>query len=140
MIRGVGIDLVEISRVERLIEKWGDRFLQKVFTDRERSYCEKNRCAASSFAARFAAKEALLKMLGTGLRQGIKWHDVEVYNNQLGKPEVTLKGRAHKIAAQKQIETIHISLSHEKKYAVAQVIGEGGTENGCSNTRTDAQT
>ncbi|MFW5985112.1 MAG: holo-ACP synthase [Halanaerobiaceae bacterium] len=138
MIKGMGVDLVEVSRIKRIMEKWEDKFLQRIFTVSEIKYCRKSRGTARKFAARFAAKEAVLKMLGTGLRQGITWQDIEVQNDQLGKPEINLSGQAEKIMHQKHINRIHVSLSHENKFAIAQVIGEE-VNNGYSDSRTNAK-
>ena len=138
MIKGLGVDLVDISRMEKIIARWGDKFLKKIFTQRECTYCDKNSRSARHYAARFAAKEALLKMLGTGLRAGINWTEMEVIRDDLGKPRVMLQGRAGEIARARGINNIHISLSHEQQYAVAQVIGEGGPDNDCTDTAADA--
>jgi holo-[acyl-carrier protein] synthase len=125
MIKGTGIDITSVIRIKRIIERWGDRFLNKVFTEEERIYCLNKAIPAQHFAARFAAKEAAFKMLGTGLRDN-SWNDVTIYKNSLGKPEVNLQGKAARKAEKLGIEKIYISLSHEKNYAVAQVIAEGG--------------
>ncbi len=124
MIKGTGIDIVNINRINRIIDKWQDRFLKKIYTKAERAYCEKKGRPGQHYAARFAAKEALLKMLGTGLRQ-VQWSEIEITNNHLGEPQVKLKGKAAELAQKKEIKEIHISLSHEKDYTVAHVIGEG---------------
>ena len=123
MIVGTGIDIVEIKRIKNILNKWGDRFLKRIYTEKEKKYCEKKKNMYIHLAARFAAKEALVKMLGTGMKQ-IKWTEIEITNNRKGKPEINLYGKALLIAKQQEISIIHISISHEKEYAVAQVIGE----------------
>ncbi|RAK07765.1 holo-[acyl-carrier-protein] synthase [Halanaerobium saccharolyticum] len=124
MIIGTGIDIVKNSRIERLIEKYGTRFLKKVYLDNEIEYCKSKVNSTPSFAARFAAKEAVLKALGTGMRKN-SWHDIEIFNNQLGKPEVRLFKRTAVRAEELGVKNIFLSISHEKKYSVAQIILEG---------------
>src|SRR5690554_1094614 len=119
MIKGLGIDIVKINRIESLINRWGDRFLDRIFTIRELEYCSKKNAENQCFSARFAAKEAALKMLGSGLRQ-LNWQEIEVRNNQEGKPEIFLKGKARIKAERMGIDKIYLSLSHEKEYAIAQ--------------------
>ena len=125
MIKGTGIDIVRVERIEDIITRWNDRFLTKVFTEAEREYCDDKPCPAQHYAVRFAAKEAAFKMLGSGMRN-VSWHDINIKKDHLGKPIVKLTGNASQKADQMGIEKIHISLSHEKEYAVAQLIGEGG--------------
>lgn len=123
MIKGLGIDLVNIKRIEKIIDKWGSKFLLKVFTPAEIEYCQSKTLSDQHFAARFAAKEAAVKMLGCV--EGIAWQDIEVVKNNNGRPELVFTGQA-KVSAEKfGIKNIHITISHEKKMAVAQVIGEG---------------
>jgi phosphopantetheine--protein transferase-like protein len=124
MIKGLGIDLVRINRIEEMIERWGNSFLQKVFTPGEIEYCNSKSRPAIHFAARFAVKEAVIKMLG-GNTAGFKWHDFEVCNNSAGRPELVLSERIEDVIKKAGIETIHISISHEREYAIAQAIGEG---------------
>ncbi|MFP4662538.1 MAG: holo-ACP synthase [Halanaerobiales bacterium] len=123
MIKGVGVDLVEISRIEGIIKKSGGRFLSKIFTADEIEYCQAKASYAQHFAVRFAAKEAVIKMLGD--TRGISWQEIEVCNQENGTPQVKLTGQAGITAENYGINNIHISLSHEKKMAVAMVIGEG---------------
>ena len=125
MIKGTGVDIISVIRIKEIIDRWGDKFLKKVFTQGERSYCNDKTIPAQHYAVRFAAKEAAFKMLGTGMRD-VRWCDVYIKRDDLGKPEVKLRGRAAHKADQLGIEKLHISLSHEKKYAVAYLIGEGG--------------
>ncbi len=106
------------------MSKWRSRFLQRVFTPAERAYCQQYQNPARHFAVRFAAKEALLKMLADNLEQ-LNWQELEIINDKSGKPEVNLTGKAARLQKKKKIKQIHVSLTHEKEYALAQVIGEG---------------
>ncbi len=126
MIYGIGIDLVKIARLAAAIERHGDRFLNRVFTPQEIAHCQKRaRGSASAFALRFAAKEAFSKALGVGLRRdGVRWREVEVVPNRLGKPELRLTGRAADLCAQAGITGMHLSLTDEDNHALAVVILE----------------
>lgn len=124
MIFGVGTDLVEISRIQHAIEK-NPRFLQKVYTEKEICYCQRKKNPWQSFAARFAAKEAVSKAFGTGLGK-IGLTDIEVINLPSGQPQVVLYGAAKAFALQHGIERVHISLSHSEVYAIATAIIEEG--------------
>jgi len=125
LIIGCGIDLVKIERIEKIIKKWGDNFTSRVFTLLEREYCEKKKGNKyQSYAGRFAAKEALLKSLGLGLR-GVNWKEIEIENNELGQSIIETSGKLKKIASEKGVSKYFISISHTKEYAVAQVILEG---------------
>lgn len=127
MIAGTGIDLVEIARLKESLDKHKNAFVQKIFTSAEIEYCEKKRNPEVStihYAGRFAAKEALFKALGTGWQKGVKWKDIEVLNDSLGKPVMTLKNKAREIVRERQISNIHVSISHTKKHATAFVILE----------------
>jgi holo-[acyl-carrier protein] synthase len=115
----VGVDIIEIPRIERLIKRWGNTFLQRVFTPAELQAYD----SASSLAARFAAKEAVLKALGA-CDKGISWQDIEILAETNGKPSVKLMGRAKLQAEESAIARMNISLSHSREYAVAFVIGE----------------
>jgi len=122
-IIGHGVDLVENCRVADLIEKHGERFLVRVFTDTERAYAESSKKRRMEhYAARFAAKEAVFKALGTGWRDGMAWTDVEVVRLATGQPTIILTGRALELANQLRITEWHISLSHTEIYAIASVI------------------
>ncbi len=123
-IHAIGVDIAEVDRIREMIEQNGDRFLKRVFTPWEIEYCSK-KMDVQSFAARFAAKEAVFKAAGTGLREGITWRDVEVLNDNQGKPSVHLSG---KIAELLTGTHIHLSLSHSKNYAVAMVVVEKNKE------------
>ena len=117
----IGVDLAEIDRIENLIGRYGNRFLKRVFTKNEITYCSKKVTAASSYAARFAAKEAVLKTTGLGLNKGLNWKDIEVVNDEKGKPSVKLYGKTNEMLHDKKI---HISLSHTKNFAIAMVTVE----------------
>ena len=113
-----GVDIVEISRIERVVKRWGSRFLDRVYTEREQDYCENK---YNRLAARFAAKEAVMKALRTG-RVGVGWRDIEVVIVENGAPSVELHGRAETYGEQFGIRQISLSLSHSEQYAVAFVV------------------
>ena len=115
-----GVDIIEIKRVEKVAFSYGDRFLKRIYTDGEIKYC---RGRAPQLASRFAAKEAVMKALGTGIR-GVGWRDVEVTRKRGMAPDIKLHGRAQKRASQIGLKGLAISLSHSKEFAVASVIGE----------------
>jgi holo-[acyl-carrier protein] synthase len=115
----IGVDIIEIERIERATTRWGGRFLNRVYTDKELDLCQ-NRPPA--LAARFAAKEAVMKALGTGMK-GVRWRDIETLANPDGKPIVCLHGGAQKTAEELRLREVEISLSHSQDYAVASVIG-----------------
>ena len=115
----VGVDIVEIHRIARVVERWGDRFLMRVYTPQEVSYC---RGRTERLAARFAAKEAVMKALGTGIR-GVSWKEIEVTRDRGQPPQVLLHGRAHARARHLGITQLALSLSHSQEYAVASVVG-----------------
>jgi holo-[acyl-carrier protein] synthase len=117
MLEGLGIDIVQVARIEKAVARWGERFLQRVFTQRERDYCSRKAHPAESLAARFAAKEAVLKAIGTGLSGGVRWTDVEVVNAESGKPEVRL-GRT--LVGRVGNRKILLSISHTRELAIAQ--------------------
>lgn len=121
MLKGIGLDIVDVLRIRKAAEKWERKFLQKVFTLGEINYCLEKKESYQSLAARFAAKEALVKALGIGF-QGVTWQDIEVKNDNLGKPCLILNGKAKEVAEQQGIKEIFLSLSHCQEYAVAQVI------------------
>lgn len=124
MIVGIGCDIIEIERIARAIER--ESFIRRVFTAEEAAYCQRRgQQAAASFAARFAAKEAVLKALGTGLREG-SLQEIAVDNDGLGKPLVQLSGHFAMLAKQLGVKNIQISLSHSREFAVAYVIMEDG--------------
>ena len=124
MIYGIGVDLVSISRVESVIQRWGNRFVGRVFTPAETELCYQRAFPASAFALRFAAKEAFSKALGLGMRKGLKWRDIETFNYPNGKPSLRLHGKSHEICRETGITNIHLSLSDEGEYGVAMVVME----------------
>ena len=121
---GLGIDVVEIDRLRRAVERHGERFLRRIFTRDEIAYCARRQDPTPSLAARFAAKEALLKALGTGLRQHMRWRDIEVCRDDLGKPSLRLYGYLQERCVTEGIQHIHLSLAHSATCAMAQVILE----------------
>lgn len=125
MIKGHGVDIIEISRIREMCERHGDRFVERVFTAREAGYCREHKDPYPRFAARFAAKEAALKVVGTGWRDGIAWTDVEVVNAPSGAPTLRVSGLVKARARELGIECWSISLSHSRDFAVASVIGTG---------------
>lgn len=125
MILGHGIDLVPVSRVAGMIADHRDRFLERCFTTGERAYCEGRKNSAEHFAARFAAKEAILKALGTGWSGGIAWTDAEVVVHASGKPTVVLRGKAAEIASVMGVKRWFLSLTHAEGFATASAIAEG---------------
>ena len=124
MIYGTGIDIVEISRFDRFLERQNQPLLLRLFTAGERDYCSGRKNSAQHYALRFAAKEAFLKALGTGLRGGLSWQDIEVVHDGNGRPELRFAGFAEKIVAGKGLARSFLSLSHDGNYAVASVILE----------------
>ncbi len=124
MICGIGIDLVENSRLEKIIEKWGINFLNRVFSAGEIQYCGKHIQSSPHYGARFAAKESFLKALGIGLGRGVKLSDIEVVHDKNGKPVLALCGVAKVQIEKRKITKIHLSLTHTKKYATAIVLLE----------------
>ena len=124
-VLGTGIDIVEIARLEQAIERNGERFLGRVFTDAERAYCAGRPRPTLHFAGRFAAKEAVLKAIRTGWVKGISWKDVEVTLGPRGEPSIRLSGGALARARQMGIERIHVSISHSDTHAVACAVAEG---------------
>lgn len=121
MIYGVGTDIIEVKRIAESIERFGHRFLDRIFSFDEQTYCLHHREAARHFSGRFAAKEAIVKALGTGFRGGIGWLDVEIINNNQGKPVVQLSSRLKELFDSPQI---HLSISHSRDYATAFAICE----------------
>src|SRR5712675_2470140 len=124
MIVGTGTDIAEVPRIAASIARYGQRFLERVYTAREIAYCQSKRNSAERFAARFAAKEAAMKAIGTGLRRGVKWHDVEVGREPGGRPTIIFSGKAAEFAAKLGAKRVALSLTHTDQQAVAQVILE----------------
>ncbi|MFY9310111.1 MAG: holo-ACP synthase [Bacteroidia bacterium] len=123
MILGLGTDIAEVARIAKSVEDI--RFKERVFSPAEIAYCESRAHKNESFAARFAAKEAFFKALGTGWRGGLAFNEVEIQNDDLGKPTLHLTGTTAEILIEKKIKSIHVSLSHTKETAIATVIIEG---------------
>ncbi len=122
MIAGTGIDIVEVFRMRDAIDKWGMNFLTKVFTDREIKYSNSKRFAPQHFAARFAAKEAVVKAFGVARKFPLNWTDIEVFNDKEGKPVISFNNDALKLKKKKKVDDVVVSMSHSKNYAVASVI------------------
>ena len=126
MVIGIGTDLMEIARIAQSIDRFGERFLERVFTPGEIAYCRrKQKTAAESFAARFAAKEAAAKALGTGISRGVSWLELEVGREPGGRPLLSLSGRAAERAQSLGITRIVLSLTHSRDVAFAVVVMEG---------------
>jgi holo-[acyl-carrier protein] synthase len=124
MIVGSGIDLVEIGRIQRSMERYGQRFLDRVYTAAEQAYCLRKRQAAESLAARFAAKEAGAKALGTGISQGVNWLEIEVVREPGGRPALRFHGRAAQFAARLGVRHAALSITHTADLAMASVVLE----------------
>jgi holo-[acyl-carrier protein] synthase len=125
MLIGTGVDLIEIERIAHSIERFGERFLHRVYTPQEIAYCSRKRAHAESFAARFAAKEAGAKALGTGISRGVTWSEFEVTRQPGGRPVLALSGRAQLLAGQLGVKNISLSLTHTGSLAMATVMMEG---------------
>lgn len=123
MIIGIGVDMIEIPRIRATLDRFGDRFRRRCFTPEERAYCESTQDAAQHYAARFAAKEAAFKAIGTGLR-GVGWQDAAVRRNPGEAPVLRFTGRAFVHFAKIGGTHVHLSLSHDRSVAIAQVIVE----------------
>jgi holo-[acyl-carrier protein] synthase len=126
-IRGIGVDLAQIGRMRQIVEKWDERFLRRVFTEEELAYCRRRRDPIPHLAARFAAKEATLKALGTGLSMGVSWREMEVRRERGQAPTMVLTGRCRDIATAKGGAGVLLSLTHEGDYALAQAMLIGGS-------------
>ncbi|HOH82496.1 MAG TPA: holo-ACP synthase [Candidatus Syntrophosphaera thermopropionivorans] len=124
MIIGIGVDIVQIERVRKLVENYSE-FMHQVFTAREIEFCQAKADSASSYAARFAAKEAMMKALSTGWNEKVNWLDIEVINEEQGNPILKIKGRTLKLMKKMGVYQTHLSLSHERDYALAFVVLEG---------------
>ncbi|HUH66747.1 MAG TPA: holo-ACP synthase [Syntrophales bacterium] len=127
MIHGIGTDLVEVKRIERILSRWGNRFLDKVFAHHEIEYCVKRTSPAIHFAARFAAKESFLKSLGIGLGMGVPLTAIEIRNNELGNPMLAIHGKADDLIKGLGVTAVHVSIAHTRAHAHAVVILEKGS-------------
>jgi holo-[acyl-carrier protein] synthase len=125
MIVGIGIDLAEVDRVEAAIAKYGERFLQRLYTEAERRYCESKPNEFERFAGRFAAKEAAMKAIGTGWKRGVAWREFEVMRAPSGQPIIVFHGKAAEIATALGVKKALVTITHSKATAIAQVLLEG---------------
>ncbi len=121
MIESIGVDIAEVARIQQAVDRWGRRFLEKVFTPSEVAFCEGRPNRYQSYAARFAAKEAVSKCLGTGFKRGVAPGQIEIVDNEQSRPSVRLHGRAAEHGAGR---TIHLSLSHDRTVVVAMAVME----------------
>lgn len=121
MIYGIGVDMIEVERIKKAIEKFGNRFLERIYTKGEIESCSKKKNKYLSFTSRFAAKEAFLKALGTGLSRGIRWKDIEIQDSEHTRPKINLHGKAKELSKERPV---HLSISHIKEFAVAVAIIE----------------
>jgi holo-[acyl-carrier protein] synthase len=124
-IVGVGTDIIECLRIAQMIERHGELFITRVYTDHEIAYCSARKAATQHYAGRWAAKEAVLKALGTGWRRGISWRDIEVRNHPSGAPTIALRGGAREVLERAGIQRIHLSISHCRSHAIACAVAEG---------------
>jgi holo-[acyl-carrier protein] synthase len=124
MIVGTGIDIAEVPRIRQSIERFGKRFVERIFTDGEQRYCDSKANRMERYAARFAAKEAAMKALGTGWNHGVRWRDCEVVRMPGGRPSIAFHGRAAEFAAKLGVKNAALSISHTQDQAIAQVILE----------------
>lgn len=125
LIIGTGIDIVSIERIKKAEERWGRKFLERVFTEDELTYFLDHKLPHTHLAGRFAAKEATVKAFGTGFSEGITWKDIEVVKMPNGKPEIALHGKLRTLSETMSVKTIHLSISHDGGFAIAQVLLEG---------------
>jgi holo-[acyl-carrier protein] synthase len=124
VIVGLGLDIAEIDRIEAAIKRHGAPFLERIYTANEVAYCEKHKNKFERYAARFAAKEAAMKALGTGWSNGVRWRDIEVVRAASGKPSLNLKGKANEVAAKLGVKNIALTITHSGNWALAEVIFE----------------
>jgi holo-[acyl-carrier protein] synthase len=128
-VKGIGVDLALIPRLRQVVERWDERFLRRVFTDEEIAYCRRRRDPIPHLAARFAAKEATLKALGTGMRMGVSWREMEVRRERGQAPTMVLSGRCRAIAQAKGAHRVLLSLTHDGDYALAHaMLVDGGVD------------
>ncbi len=124
MIHGTGIDIISISRIQDSMKKYAGKFEDRLFTTREIDYCRSKPDPSKHFAGRFAAKEAILKSLGTGMAEGIAWKDLEILTQESGQPVLHMTGKGKDIFDSLNLKQIHISISHDKSFAIAQAVAE----------------
>ncbi|MCG6945925.1 MAG: holo-ACP synthase [Deltaproteobacteria bacterium] len=125
MIRGIGVDIVKVDRIEKAVARWGYRFLKRIFTAAEIERCQKRARPAQCLALRFAAKEAFAKALGLGMRKGLRWRDIEVVHDNFGKPDLLLHNQAQRLLEAVEASRTWLSLSDERESALAVVVLEG---------------
>jgi holo-[acyl-carrier protein] synthase len=130
MISGIGVDMVDVATLAETIKEAGDAYINRVFTPSEIEYCEQVNDSMGCYAARFAAKEAAMKALGTGWDQGVDWHDFEIVNEPSGRPTMRVRGKAEELLRERSVSTVWISLSHESGFAIAQVVFEQKDQDG----------
>lgn len=123
---GIGIDVVEVSRIKSSLDEFGEKFLTRIFTESEREYCQKQKRPELHLAARFAAKEAIAKAFGTGIGKEVGWLDMEILRKTSGEPEVNLEGAAAAFAKKRGVSQVMVSLTHAKHYAAANAVIMGG--------------
>ncbi|MBA2431953.1 MAG: holo-ACP synthase [Chthoniobacterales bacterium] len=123
-VLGIGVDIVETARIAHSLGRFGERFLQRVFTAGEIEYCQSMKFPARHFAARFAAKEAVSKAFGTGIGRAMGWRDIDVHRKESGEPFVVLEGGAKQLAAERGVQKVWISLSHTDHHAAATIVLE----------------
>ena len=123
-VLGIGVDIVETQRIEHSLERFGERFLHRVFTAGEIAYCQSMKFPARHFAARFAAKEAVSKAFGTGIGKSMGWRDIDVHRHASGQPFVVLEGAAKQLAAERGVSAVWVSLSHTDHHAAATIVIE----------------
>jgi len=128
MIRGVGVDIAEVGRIDRAVKRFGGKFLERVFTEREQEYALARKFPALHLAARFAVKEAVMKVLGTGWAEGVRWRDIELVRREGEGGEVLLSGHTLALSREQGVSRWHVSISHSGGLAVAFVVGEGEGE------------
>jgi holo-[acyl-carrier protein] synthase len=128
-IAGIGTDIVECLRIAQMIERHGELFLTRVYTEREIQYCSSRKAATQHYAGRWAAKEAVLKAMGTGWAKGISWRDIEVRNDERGRPSIMLGGTAREICERRGVRDVLISISHCRSHATAYAIAVASDDN-----------
>jgi holo-[acyl-carrier protein] synthase len=124
-ILGIGVDLIEVERIQHSLDRFGERFMKRVFTEGEITYCQSMKFPARHFAARFAAKEAVSKAFGTGIGKAMSWRDIDVHKKESGEPFLVLHGGADKLAKAHAMRGAWISLSHTEHHAVAMIVIQG---------------
>jgi holo-[acyl-carrier protein] synthase len=124
-VLGIGVDMVEVERIQHSLDRFGERFMKRVFTEGEIAYCQSMKFPARHFAARFAAKEAVSKAFGTGIGKAMGWRDIDVHKKKSGEPFLVLHGGAHALAQERVMKSAWISLSHTEHHAVAMIVIEG---------------